>query len=241
MGHPPRAAAGLTRPFREATMRVLHHYWLSSGSRFCRLLLAERKLDALQKLEHGWERQEGFLAVNPAGTVPVLVEDDGTVLVGIWPIAEYFEETMPEQSLLPGTPAERAEARRLLDWFAGKLEREVVAPLVREKFLSRVTGDGVPSSTVIRTALANLKVHLEYTGHLAERNKWLAGGRMSMADLHAAASFSVVDFLGDIQWDRHPEARLWYAKVKSRPSFRSLLADNVIGLTPPPHYTDLDF
>ena len=128
-----------------------------------------------------------------------------------------------------------------MDWFGGKVEREVVAPLGREKFLNRITGDGVPSSTVIRAALANLKVHLEYTNHLADRNKWLAGGKLSLADLHAAASLSVVDFLGDIQWERHPEAKLWYAKVKSRPSFRTLLADNVTGLTPPGHYTDLDF
>ena len=222
-------------------MRVLHHHWLSSGSRFCRLMLAERKLDALQKLERWWEREDGFLAVNPAGTVPVLVEDDGTVLAGVWPIAEYFEEADPERTLLPGTPAQRAEARRLADWFHGKVEREVVTPLVREKFLNRIAGD-VPSSTVIRAALANLHAHLGYANHLAERHKWLAGsGKISLADLHAAASLSVVDFLGDIDWNRYPEAKHWYAKVKSRPSFRSLLADNVTGITPPPHYTDLDF
>ena len=222
-------------------MRVLHHYWLSSGSRFCRLLLAERKLDALQKLENWWERQDAFLAINPAGTVPVLVEDDGTVLVGIWAISEYFEEADPEHSLLPGTPAQKAEVRRLTDWFGNKVEREVVAPLVREKFLSRVTGDGVPSSEVIRAALGNLKEHLAYTNHLADRNKWLAGSKMSVADLHAAASLSVVDFLGDIIWEQYPEAKHWYAKIKSRPAFRTLLADTVTGLTPPSHYSDLDF
>lgn len=222
-------------------MRVLHHYWLSSGSRFCRLMLAEKKLDALQKLEPWWEKPPGFLAINPAGTVPVLVEDDGTVLAGVWPIAEYFEDSLPESSLLPGTPAQRAEARRLVDWFQGKFEREVVAPLVREKFLSRMTGDGVPSSTVIRAALSNLQAHLEYINYLADRRKWLAGSKLSLADLHAAASLSVVDFLGDIHWDEAPEARNWYARIKSRPAFRSLLADTVTGLTPPPHYTNLDF
>jgi len=127
-------------------MRVLHHYWLSSGSRFCRLMLAERKLDALQKLELPWDAQSAFLAVNPAGTVPVLVEDDSTVLSGVWPICEYFEDISPEGSLLPGTPAARAEARRLVDWFHGKFEREVVGPVLKEKHFRRVTGDGVPSS-----------------------------------------------------------------------------------------------
>lgn len=222
-------------------MRVLHHYWLSSGSRFCRLMLAEKKLDALQKLEPWWERPKGFLEINPAGTVPVLVEDDGTVLCGVWPIAEYFEDAMPETSLLPGTPAARAEARRLVDWFQGKFEREVVGPILREKLLRRLTDDGVPSSTVIRTALNNLGAHLEYLNYLLERRKWLAGSKISLADLHAAASLSVVDFFGDINWDNAPEVRNWYARVKSRPSFRGLLADTVTGLTPPAHYTDLDF
>ena len=222
-------------------MRVLHHYWLSSGSRFCRLMLAEKKLDALQKLEPWWEKPPGFLAINPAGTVPVLIEDDGTVLCGVWPIAEYLEEAIQERPLLAGSPTERAEMRRLLDWFQGKFEREVTAPLVKEKLLRRLTGDGVPSSTVIRLALSNLTAHLEYLNHLTAQRKWLAGSKLSLADLHAAASLSVVDFFGDVHWDNVPEARNWYARLKSRPSFRGLLADTVTGLTPPPHYTNLDF
>jgi glutathione S-transferase len=64
---------------------------------------------------------------------------------------------------------------------------------------------------------------------------------MSLADLSAAAHLSVTDYFGDIDWDRHPEARLWYAKIKSRPSFRDLLEDVVAGLAPSQHYTDLDF
>jgi len=222
-------------------MRVLHHYWLSSGSRFCRLMLAERKLDALQKLELPWDAQTAFLAVNPAGTVPVLVEDDGTVLSGVWPICEYFEDITPEGSLLPGTPAARAEARRLVDWFHGKFEREVVAPVLKEKHFRRVTGDGVPSSQIIRTAMGNLSSHMEYLNFLAERRKWLAGNKLTLADLHAAASLSVLDFLGDIFWQDWPEAKTWYSRIKSRPSFRPLLADSVTGLTPPEHYADLDF
>jgi glutathione S-transferase len=74
-----------------------------------------------------------------------------------------------------------------------------------------------------------------------EQGNWLAGKAMSLADLSAAAHLSVTDYFGDIDWDRHPEARQWYAKIKSRPSFRDLLADVVAGLTPAAHYADLDF
>ncbi|MEK9910590.1 MAG: glutathione S-transferase family protein, partial [Candidatus Puniceispirillum sp.] len=59
--------------------------------------------------------------------------------------------------------------------------------------------------------------------------------------LAAAAHLSVLDFFGDIDWSRHAEAKLWFAKMKSRPSFRDLLGDQVVGMTPPPHYSDMDF
>ncbi len=222
-------------------MRILHHYWLSSGSRFCRLMLGEYKLDMLLKLEAYWERPASLTYLNPASTVPVITEDDGTVLVGIWPIIEYMEEVGAGQTLLLGAPIPNAEARRLTDWFAVKVEREVIAPLLNEKLIRRLTGDGQISSQNIRAATANLAAHLEYISHLAETRKWLAGDKMSIADLHAAASLSVIDYLGDIHWQDWPEAKIWYAKIKSRPTFRSLLADNIKGLNPPAHYADLDF
>ena len=46
---------------------------------------------------------------------------------------------------------------------------------------------------------------------------------------------------GEIDWREHGAAREWYTRVKSRPSFRSLLADRVRGLSPVSHYADLDF
>lgn len=222
-------------------MRVLHHYWLNTGSRYCRLVLGESQLDPLLKLELYWQAGDDFLLLSPSGTVPVMVEDDGTVLVGIWPITEYLVETQADFPLLSGSAGQRAEARRLTDWFAVKFEREVITPLLHEKLLRRLNGDGVPSSTAIRAAMANLHAHLEYVNHLADQRKWLAGSKMSVADLHGAASLSVVDFFGDIHWQDWPEAKTWYSRVKSRPSFRPLLADHVAGLMPPPHYTDLDF
>jgi glutathione S-transferase len=222
-------------------MRVLHHYWLSTGSRFSRLMLAERKLNVMLKLEHYWERQKAFLMLNPASSVPVMVEDDGTVLVGVWAITEYLEDAFPETALITGNAAQKAEIRRLTDWFASKVEREVITPLINEKLMRRLTGEGVPSSTTIRAAMANLSAHLEYINHLAEQRKWLAGSKLSTADLYAAASLSVADYFGDVHWQDWPEAKTWYSRVKSRPSFRSLLSDTVTGITPPAHYTDLDF
>ncbi|MGB2166656.1 MAG: glutathione S-transferase family protein [Candidatus Puniceispirillales bacterium] len=222
-------------------MRVLHHYMLSSGSRFVRLYLAEQKMEFLPKLEEYWKSDSAFLKLNVAGTVPVLVEDDGTVLCGGYAIAEYFDDIMPDTTLITGSAAERAEIRRLFDWVSCRFEREVLQPLINERLIRRMTGDGVPSSVVIRTALSNLSVHLAYFNHLVERRPWLAGSKMSVADLMAVASLSVLDFMNDMNWEDWGELKIWYARIKSRPSFRALLADQVTGITPPSHYTNLDF
>ncbi len=222
-------------------MRVLHHYWLSSGSRFCRVLLAEKKLDVLLKLEPFWERPKALLALDPGGELPVMVEDDGTILCGIWPIVEHLEEHAADYPLLPEDKIMRAESRRLTHWAAYKLERDVITPLLHEKLIRRLTGDGVPSSTTIRAAMTNFAAHLEYFNYLADHRKWMAGNKMTIADLHIAASLSVIDYLGDIHWQDWPEAKTWYSRIKSRPSFRSLLSDTVTGIMPPKHYTDLDF
>ena len=224
-------------------MLVLHHYQLSASSRFIRLLLTERGLMVLPKIETPWVRNEDFLTLNPAGDLPVLVDEDGITLCGATVIAEYIEETEDSslQNLLWGGAQERAEIRRLVHWFEYKFNREVGAPLLSERVIKRFSGEGTTSSVVMRAAMSNLQIHLDYIDWLAEQGNWLAVKQMSLADLAAAAHLSVLDFLGDINWSRYPEAKSWYAKMKSRPSFRDLLGDQVAGITPPEQYSNLDF
>jgi glutathione S-transferase len=54
-------------------------------------------------------------------------------------------------------------------------------------------------------------------------------------------SLSVLDYLGEVDWAGNPQAKEWYTRVKSRPSFRPLLMDRVRGLSPASQYADLDF
>jgi glutathione S-transferase len=86
-----------------------------------------------------------------------------------------------------------------------------------------------------------MRHHLNYIGWLAETRRWLAGGMLSLADFAAAGHLSTLDFLGEVDWSLAPPAKEWYARIKSRPSFRGVLADRVPGLTAAAHYADLDF
>ena len=76
---------------------------------------------------------------------------------------------------------------------------------------------------------------------LLERRRWLAGDIMTLADFSAAAQLSCLDYLSDVDWNRSVAVKDWYAKIKSRPAFRNILADQVPGFPPPRHYNDLDF
>ena len=222
-------------------MRTLYHLWLDPASRKVRLALGEKKLDFQMKVENTWERRPEFLAMNPAGEVPVLIEDGVGALADGAAICEYLDEVYPEPPLLGREPAARAEARRLVAWFDGKFAAEVSDNLVGEKVMKRFLGLGEPSTKAIRAGLANIHTHLEYIAWLAGSRNWLAGNDLSLADLAAAARLSAVDYLGDVPWEDHPGAKEWYARLKSRPSFRPLLKDTIPGLPPPRHYANLDF
>jgi len=222
-------------------MRVLYHFVLSPLSRKVRIVLAEKSLDFTAKTEKAWERRPEFLALNPAGEVPVLIEPDGTVLADSTAIVEYLDEVYREKILIGINPVDRAEVRRLCAWFEGKMNAEVTDNLLGEKMVKRWLGHGQPNSQAIRAGHANLPHHLDYIGYLIERRRWLGGDHFSLADIAAAAQLSSLDYLGDVPWDNHEPAKEWYARIKSRPSFRQILADHLPGTQPPPHYTDLDF
>lgn len=209
-----------------------------------RLTLAEKGVVCDIVTEKPWEPRTEYLALNAAGEVPTLVitGDEKTVILSdATAICEYLEETQTGVSLLGTDPEQRAEVRRLVRWFEFKTWREVTDYLVGEKALKRLQGGGEPDSSRIRTGYYNIHGHLDYIGWLTQRRNWLAGDDITLADFAAAAQFSVIDYMGDVPWQKHPEAKDWYARIKSRPCFRALLGDHIAGLLPARHYADLDF
>jgi len=230
-------------------MATLFHHPFCPHSRFIRVVLAEYGTAVHLVEERTWERREAFLALNPAATTPVLLEDGGPAVPGAQIIAEYIDERQgfptAERRLIPEDAVGRVEVRRLAGWFNDKFFEEVSGPLVVERIyklhMTAEQGGGAPDSNAIRAARHNIRYHLAYVGWLLRGRNWLAGERLSYADLAAAAHLSLVDYLGDVPWQQDDTAKNWYARIKSRPSFRSILADVLPGVPASPTYADLDF
>lgn len=221
-------------------MNRLFHFPLSPFCRKVRLTLAEKRIEVELIEERYWEQGQDLLARNPAGKVPVLRMGD-RVFSESQAICEYLDETVPDPSLIPREPLKRFEVRRLCAWFDDKFHHEVTTNLLYERLMKRVTKQGYPDGKAIREGANRIKYHLDYMAWLLEQRRWLAGDVMTLADFAAAAHLSCLDYASDVDWHRQPVVKDWYAKIKSRPSFRSLLADVVPGSPPPPHYADLDF
>ena len=221
-------------------MLRLRHFPLCPFSRKVRVALREKELEADLEPVEPWHQQTDLMALNPAAEVPVLEEGEHAV-ADSWAICEYLEETRPAPTLLGQSVLERAETRRLVAWFDVKFVREVTDLIWRQKLIKRIRDNETPDSGAVRAGLGHIHAHLEYIGFLFAHRNWLAGEELSLADIAAAAQLSVLDYLGDVPWDKHPEAKVWYARIKSRPSFRPLLADRLPGVRPVDHYDDLDF
>lgn len=221
-------------------MARLFHVPLSPFCRKVRLSLAEKKIEVELVEERYWEADPDFLRRNPAAKVPVL-RLDGVMMSESAAICEYIEETRPEPSLMPSDPVAKLEVRRLVGWFDDKFHHEVTSKLLYERVNKKVMGQGFPDSRNVKDGAKAIKYHLDYMTWLLDHRRWLAGDVMTLADFAAAAHLSALDYISDVDWNRSEVVKDWYAKIKSRPAFRSILADQVPGFPPPRHYNDLDF
>ncbi len=232
-------------------MSSLTHFPVCPFSRSIRIALEEMEIPYTLVEERPWEWRASFLAINPSGDLPVLQLSDGLTIAGAYAISEYLGEMVRQSSveerlkdIFPGTPEDRAEVRRLVHWFHGKLDAEVTRELLKERLYALLQPEAsrpTPTPELLRALRANLRHHLSYLDYLADQRRWLAGDDLSFADFAAAGHVSCLDYLDEIRWEEHAPARQWYQRVKSRPSFRSLLADRVAGVAPSAHYADLDF
>lgn len=221
-------------------MVLLIHHAVLPYCRKIRIALSEKKMLFVLKDEEPWNLSPDVYKLNPSGDLPIFLSD-GNVIAGNYAICEYLEEFNKEFPLLPEDLKERAEVRRLTEWFDDKFYREVYRNIVTEKVHKRFSRGLAPDSKILKTGLNNLNFHLEYLDWLCERHNYLAGEELTLADITAAAHLSVIDYFGDIPWEGYRNAKIWYSKMKSRPSFKDILKDSIKGVLPAKHYADLDF
>ncbi len=221
-------------------MLRLYHYPLSPFCRKLRLMLAEKRINVELIEEKYWEQRPDFLVLNPSGKVPVLRGDD-LILFDSQAICEYVEAVHPNPPLFPSSAEQQYEMRRIIFWFDGKFYDEVTSKLLNERLLGKIQRSAPPDGEILAKALKDIKFHLDYIDFLLLERRWVAGDQMTLADFAAAAHISCLDYINDIDWNRSEAIKNWYSALKSRPAFRSLLADHVTGHRVPAHYWNLDF
>jgi glutathione S-transferase len=214
-------------------MRKLIHLTLSPTSRLARLMIGEKRLSC-----------DPLASDDAHAHLPVFVELDGTQCEGLWAIVDHLEGNYPEHPLTPQEPQQRAVVLRWLDWAMGQFHDQVTRRIVFEKASQRFTGAvtrSAPDMNTIRQGREALRELLPTIGEAAEANGNLATRDCSLADFAVAAHLSALDYFGEIPWTEYPQTAEWYVRIKSRPSFRTLLSDRVPGQPPTTTYAELDF
>jgi glutathione S-transferase len=214
-------------------MRRLIHLSLSPPSRLARLMLGEKRLAF-----------DPAAAEDPQDHLPVFVDLDGSRHTGLWAVIDHLEGTYPEYPLVPEDATQRAEVMRWLDWSMGQLGERATRKILYEKAAQRFTGApsrGAPDMNVIRLGREALAKALAIVGRAAEQSGNLVTRDCYLSDLAVAAHLSALDYFGEVPWADYPAAGEWYVRMKSRPSFRSLLSDRLPGQPPVAHYAELDF
>lgn len=222
-------------------MRELYHYPLDAFGRIARIYLHEKSLDYQDIEECPWNRKVSFSENHVYSDLPTLVENNGTVLEGCYSIVEYIEQTYQSSCLLGNSLKEKAEVRRVSAIFNVYFFADVANNIIFEKVIKKYVSKSSPDSASIRKGNSNIKKYFDYISWLTNRRNWLAGEEFSMADISAAAHISCLDYVASVEWESYPEVKDWYVRIKSRPSFRSILKDRITNVVPPTFYSELDF
>ena len=221
-------------------MLTLYHYQLCPSSRFIRLLLDEYKIEHITQLENYWKPQDEFLLINPAGHLPVLIDNSNFPIIGFNACVEYIRDMDLNPNIFPDDYRKKAEIYRLYHWFDTLFKKEVLDPIIYEKVFSRVIENLTPNSLNLRNGMQNLGFHIKYLEYLLRDKDFLVADTITSCDFFAAANLSVLDYLGLLNLGNYPKLQVWYFKLKSRPSFKNILKDYIVGLTPNENYKLLD-
>ena len=222
-------------------MYKLYYMPLNFYCRAARVILVEKGISFEIINEPFWKRRLDFLKINPAGDLPVIVDDENTNIIGYEALAEYLDEKKVGKKLIGNSLKERLEVRRLCMWIGRKLQNEVMKNILDERVFNSLKENSQPSTLTMKAGRKNLKNHMSYFDWILKRKSFLAGDHFTLADISLAAALSSLDYLNEVDWKSYEKAKNWYSVIKSRPSFREILEESIYNITPSLHYKDLDF
>jgi glutathione S-transferase len=243
-------------------MIELYHSTHSTCSQKVRLCLAEKGLAwkshhlNLRRFEH---LAPEFLALNPAGVVPVLL-DRGHVIRESLVINEYLDDAYPEKPLRPADPGARARMREWTLYIAEEPTWAVKVPSfdanIRPDLAGRYSDDELEaiaarmpnretaarwlkaaregfSHAEIQLSLARLAASLDRMEAALDQGPWLAGEDYSLADIDMAPFVHRLATLGEM---RMIGARVhvadWYSRISARPAFAQAMGTDPWGSVP---------
>jgi glutathione S-transferase len=195
---------------------------IGPNPRMVRMFMAEKGID-LPKVEvdlrGGENRREPYLQVNPSGQSPALELDDGTALAEITAICEYLDEIKKDTpSLIGDTAEERARTRM----WTRRVDLNIAEPALNgfrfaeglKMFQSRVRC--IPQAADELKATAKDK--LAWLDKLLGSKPFIAGNKISMADI---LLFAMLDFMKGVGQPLDPANKnlsAWFERMKARPS-----------------------
>lgn len=203
--------------------------------------MAEKKINFFLVNELFWTKREKFIKLNPTGSVPLLVSKPDLVIFGVQPILEFLEDQHPEIPLIYGDPKIKADIRKTNHWFMDRFYNDSVLHILYERIYNFFKSGSDPDYELLKIARSLIPRHMNYIQFLLSKSDWLSGDEMSLSDISAACHISSLDYLGEINWGNYKLAKDWYSVIKSRPSFRPILQDNLSPFKPSPNYRNLDF
>jgi glutathione S-transferase len=173
--------------------------------------------DVLVDLSKGGQRAPEYLALNPTGRTPTLVDGD-FVLWESTAIMQYLASQKPNP-LWPDEVRTRADITRWQSWHLQHWAPSACTPLLFERFVKRFFNMGPPDAAIV--AKATEAFHREAAvleGHLSSR-PYLVGSDLTLAD------FTVVSPLvyaaeAELPVDGYPRLRDWSARVLALPAWR---------------------
>ncbi|MDX1917138.1 MAG: glutathione S-transferase family protein, partial [Rickettsiaceae bacterium] len=184
-------------------MLTLYHYNLCPISRMIRILLQEQHIQhELIKVEY-WREQKKLFLMDPLGEIPIIVTPQGAQIVGLYPCVEYCMSLTPNFHLCQFTQTELAEIRRLIYWINVRFNKEVTSYIISEKLIKLLSKKDALRTEFLRAARINFLHHMNYFYELVQKNGSVASERLSVADIFLASHISVLDYFGEINWDKH--------------------------------------